>query len=182
MGTWYMQYSPVVGAKAAISGAGVAHPKPFPQVPVDFPDVAGTGHVGTLFGDADFGLAVNRRSKHIAAATTFATWLGTSKVGQQEVANVLNDVPALNSALPDWNTVKLVDRSVQQPALQRLIDASKKATEPRLSDVSDDLQIVIGDASTTVALGKATPAQAAAALEKGAVKVRKADSAPGGAG
>jgi len=177
MGTWYMQYAPTEGAIAAISGAGVAHPKPFTMVPIAFPDVAGTGHTGALAGDADFGLAVNKRSKHIAAATTFATWLGTSDAGQQAVANVLNDIPALKSAQPDWNAVRLPNRSAQQPALQKLIDGAEKSTESRFADVSADVQNAIGDASTTVAAGKASPENAAATLQSAAVKARKAAAA-----
>ena len=83
MGTWYMQYDTTDGMTAAISGAGVASPKPFPAVAIPFPDVAGTGHPATVYGDADYGLAVNAKSSHVNAATTFAIWLGTSKAGQQ---------------------------------------------------------------------------------------------------
>ncbi|MEO3808294.1 ABC transporter substrate-binding protein [Sphaerisporangium sp. B11E5] len=172
MGTWYMQYSTVEGSTAAISGAGVADPKPFTQLPIPFPDVAGTGNVGALYGDADFGLAVNKRSKNIAAATTFATWLGTSAEGQQVVADVLNDIPALTSAQPDWDTVKLVNPEVQRPALEKLITDAGKSTEPRLATVVADLQTAIGVASTTVAAGQATPEQAAATLQDTASKIK----------
>ena len=65
MGTWYMQYDTTDGMTAAISGAGVASPKPFPAVAIPFPDVAGTGHPAALYGDADYGLAVNAKSSHI---------------------------------------------------------------------------------------------------------------------
>jgi raffinose/stachyose/melibiose transport system substrate-binding protein len=172
MGTWYMQYSTVEGNKGAISGAGVANPKPFTMVAIPFPDVAGTGNVGALYGDADFGLAVNTRSKSIAAATTFATWLATSKEGQQQVANILNDIPALTAAQPDWSSVKLVNPSVQQPALEKLITDAGKSSEPRLATVSADLQTAIGDATTTVAAGKASPSQAAATLQAAAEKAK----------
>jgi ABC-type glycerol-3-phosphate transport system substrate-binding protein len=173
MGTWYMQYSTVEGNTAAISGAGVANPKPFSQVAIPFPDVAGTGHVGALYGDADFGLAVNKRSKAINAATTFATWLGTSTGGQQLVADILNDIPALTSAKPNWSSVKLVNPTVQQPALEKLITDAGKSTEPRLATVSADLQTAIGVASTTVAAGSASPEQAAATLQSTAEKIKK---------
>lgn len=173
MGTWYMQYSTRAGATAAISGAGVAHPKPFTQVPVPFPDVAGTGHVGALYGDADFGLAVNRRSQHINAATTFATWLGTSEAGQQEVANVLNDVPALKSAVPQWDKVDLTKAAVQQPALKKLLQDVGRSSEPRFATVSADVQTAIGEASTTVASGT-SPAKAAATLDEAARKAAQA--------
>lgn len=172
MGTWYMQYSSVEGSTGAISGAGVANPKPFTQVPIRFPDVAGTGAAGSLYGDADFGLAVNKKSKAINAATTFAIWLGTSKEGQQLVANILNDIPALSSARPDWSAIKLVNPSVQRPALQKLINDAGTSAEPRLATVSADMQEAIGVASTTVAAGQATPAKAAATLQSTAEKLR----------
>jgi ABC-type glycerol-3-phosphate transport system substrate-binding protein len=172
MGTWYMQYSSVEGSTAAISGAGVANPQPFTQVPIPFPDVAGTGKVGALYGDADFGLAVNKKSKSINAATTFATWLGASKEGQQLVANILNDIPALTSAQPDWSSIKLVNASVQQPALDKLIKDAGQSSEPRLATVNADLQTAIGVASTTVGAGQATPQQAAATLQATAAKIK----------
>lgn len=172
MGTWYMQYSTVEGMTAAISGAGVGNPTPFTQVPIAFPDVAGTGNVGALYGDADFGLAVSKKSKSINAATTFATWLGTSADGQQRVADILNDIPALVSAQPDWTKVKLVNPDAQKPALEKLITDAGKSSEPRLATVSADLQTAIGVASTTVAAGKATPEQAAATLQATAEKLK----------
>ena len=172
MGTWYMQYSTVPGMTAAISGAGVGSPKPFTQLAIPFPDVAGTGHTGDVYGDADFGLAVNRKSKAIAAATTFATWLGTSTEGQQLVANILNDIPALVSAQPQWEKTQLVNAGVQQEALASLIEKSGKSSEPRLATVGADLQTAIGVASTTVAAGSATPEKAAATLQSTADKLK----------
>jgi raffinose/stachyose/melibiose transport system substrate-binding protein len=172
MGTWYMQYDTTDGMTAAISGAGVASPKPFPAVAIPFPDVAGTGHPAALYGDADYGLAVNSKSSHINAATTFAIWLGTSKAGQQLVANVLNDIPALNGLHPDWSDIKLVDPGVQQPVLNQLIAKAGQSSEPRLANVSANLQTAIGVASTTVAAGSKTPQQAASILQAAAAKLR----------
>jgi len=166
MGTWYMQYATAAGMPAAISAAGVGDPKPFTLVAIPFPDVAGAGNPATMFGDADYGIAVNRKSSHQAAATTFATWLTTSTAGQQTVANLLNDIPSLTSIQPDWTTVKLVSDAVGRPNLQKLIASTATSTEPRLSLVSATLQQAIGVASTTVGAGSATPAQAAATLEK----------------
>jgi raffinose/stachyose/melibiose transport system substrate-binding protein len=165
MGTWYMQYATQVGMSAAISAAGVANPQPFTMVAIPFPNVAGGSYPSTQFGDADYGIAVNSKSSHQAAATTFATWLTTSAAGQQVVGNLLNDIPSLNGVQPDWSTVTLVNGSVQQPNLQLLIKGTTVSTEPRLSTVSANLQQAIGVASTTVAAGSATPAQAAATLE-----------------
>jgi raffinose/stachyose/melibiose transport system substrate-binding protein len=166
MGTWYMQDATQAGMTPAISAAGVGNPKPFTMVAIPFPNVAGAGNPATMFGDADYGIAVSNKSSHQAAATTFATWLTTSKAGQQVVANLLNDIPSLNGIQPDWTTVKLVTNPVQQPNLQHLIATTTTSTEPRLSLVSANLQQAIGVASTTVAAGSATPAQAAATLEK----------------
>jgi raffinose/stachyose/melibiose transport system substrate-binding protein len=171
MGTWYMQYDTVSGMTAAISGAGVASPKPFPAVAIPFPDVAGTGHPATLYGDADYGLAVNAKSSHINAATTFAIWLGTSKAGQQLVANVLNDIPALNGVHPNWSSIKLVDPGAQQSVLDNLITKAGQSSEPRLANVSANLQTAIGVASTTVAAASKTPQQAAAILQATAAKL-----------
>ncbi len=58
------------------------------------------------------------------------------------------------------------DRRRRGPNLQHLIATTTTSTEPRLSTVSANLQQAIGVASTTVAAGSATPAQAAATLEK----------------
>ena len=165
MGTWYMQYDTAAGMPPAISAAGVANPKTFTMVAIPFPDVAGTGNPATMFGDADYGLAVNTKSAHQAAAETFATWLTTSTAGQQVVGNLLNDIPSLNGVQPNWTSVALVNGSVQQSNLQQLIKSTSVSSEPRLSTVSANLQQAIGVASTTVAAGSATPAQAATTLE-----------------
>jgi raffinose/stachyose/melibiose transport system substrate-binding protein len=170
MGTWYMQYATTAGMVPAISAAGVANPVPYPIVPIPFPNVAGSGHSGgALFGDSDYGLAVNSKSKDKAAATTFVTWLTTSTAGQQQVANALNDIPALNSVKPQWDSIKMPDKSVQQAPIQDLIKEAGSVSEPRLSTISANLQTAIGVASTTVAAGQATPEQAAATLQTSAV-------------
>jgi raffinose/stachyose/melibiose transport system substrate-binding protein len=168
MGTWYMQYATAAGMSSAISAAGVKSPKNFTIMPIAFPDVAGTGHTGALYGDSDFGLAVNARSKNQKAATTFAVWLGTSTAGQQVVANALDDVAALKGIQPKWSDTGLVNSGTQQPALAKLITNAVASNEPRLATVSVNLQTAIGVASTTVASGSATPAKAAATLQKAA--------------
>jgi ABC-type glycerol-3-phosphate transport system substrate-binding protein len=173
MGTWYTQYATTKAMTAALSAAGVSGAKPFPILPIAFPDVAGAGNTSGMYGDADFGLAVNKKSKAIAAATTFATWLGVSKEGQQLVADILNDIPALTSAKPNWTNVKLVNPKAQQPSLEKLITDAGKSSEPRLATVSADLQTAIGVASTTVAAGSATPDKAAATLQAAAEKIKK---------
>ena len=171
MGTWYMQYDTQAGMSAAISAAGVASPKNFTALPIAFPDVAGTGHTGALYGDSDYGLAVNAKSSHQAAATTFAVWLGTSTAGQEQVANALDDIAALKGVEPNWSNVSLVNSSTQQAALSKLITNAVASSEPRLGTVTPNLQLAIGVASTTVASGSATPAQAAATLQAAAAEM-----------
>jgi ABC-type glycerol-3-phosphate transport system substrate-binding protein len=171
MGTWYMQYSTPIEMKPAISAAGVADTTPFPILSEPFPDVAGSGHTGTsLFGDPDYGLAVNAKSKVKSAALTFAVWIGTSKAGQQVVANALNDLPALKGVEPDFNKISLVDPSIQKPALQKLIADSFAATQPRQRYISNDMTTAISAAATSVSAGQATPEQAAATLQAAAVQ------------
>ena len=171
MGTWYMQYDTQAGMSAAISAAGVASPKNFTALPIAFPDVAGTGHTGALYGDSDYGLAVNAKSSNQAAATTFAVWLGTSTAGQEQVANALDDIAALKGIEPNWSNISLVNSGTQQAALSKLITNAVSSSEPRLGTVTPNLQLAIGVASTTVASGSATPAQAAATLQAAAAKM-----------
>ena len=171
MGTWYMQYDTQAGMCAAISAAGISSPKNFTALPIAFPDVAGTGHTGALYGDSDYGIAVNTKSSHEAAATTFAIWLGTSTAGQEQVANALDDIAALKGIQPNWSDVSLVNAAAQKPALAKLISSAVQSAEPRLATVSVNLQLAIGVASTTVAANSATPAQAAATLQASAAKL-----------
>jgi raffinose/stachyose/melibiose transport system substrate-binding protein len=168
MGTWYMQYSTEAGATAAVSAAGVADAKPFPIVSISFPDVTGAGNPAPLFGDADYGLAVNVKSKHQKAAETFVTWLGTNQGAQQVVANSLNDISALSSVTPKFDQIKLVDSSQQESTLQTLIAKASKITEPRLGDVGTALGQAIGVATASVAAGNATPHAALATLQSAA--------------
>jgi raffinose/stachyose/melibiose transport system substrate-binding protein len=171
MGTWYMQNDTQSGMSAGISGAGIAHPQDFTALPIAFPDVAGTGTTGALYGDSDYGIAVNAKSSHQAAATKFAIWLGTSTAGQEQVANALDDIASLKGIEPNWPQIGLVNSSVQQAALSKLITSAVTSSEPRLATVSTNLQLAIGVASTTVAAGSATPAQAAATLQAAAAKM-----------
>lgn len=170
MGTWYMQYSTEAGATAAVSAAGVSGAKPFPMVSIPFPDVTGAGNPAPLFGDADYGLAVNTKSKHQKAAETFVTWLATNQDAQQTVANALNDISSLSGVSPSWSDVKLVDASQQQASLQALIASASAITEPRLGDIGTALGQNIGVALQSVAAGKASPDQALATLQKSATQ------------
>ncbi|WP_172191431.1 ABC transporter substrate-binding protein [Actinomyces faecalis] len=145
MGSWYTQYAVKDSMVAAMEAAGVSHPEPFTMLPIDFPDVAGTGEVGHYFGDADYGVAVSGMSDQQAAATTFATWLATSEQGQQAVADTLNDVPALSGISPDWEAIDLVNPEVQRQPLQDYTAKVARATSTRFADVSSDLNSTYKD-------------------------------------
>ena len=81
MGTWYTQYATTKAMTAAISAAGVSGAKPFPILPMSFPDVAGAGNKSEMYGDADFGLAISSKSPNKAAAEAFVKWMATSDGG-----------------------------------------------------------------------------------------------------
>lgn len=168
MGSWYMINAVPGELKGQMSAAGVSNPKPFTIVPIAFPDVAGNGHPASLYGDSDFGIAVNAKSHNRAAAEAFAIWMGTSRYAQQAEANTLQEIPALKNVTPQWSNVKFVDPKVQRPALTKLVAEASASNEPRLSLISANLQQAIGIASQSVANGQATPGQAAATLEQAA--------------
>ena len=171
MGTWYTPNATRSGLLAALSAAGVSNPKPFTAIPIPFPDMAGAGHQGGYyFGESDYGLAVNVKSRVRNAALTFVTWMTTTKEGQQLVADGLNDFPSLRGITPDWSSIQLVDPSVQLPIISKLIDQTSAVTEPREAPLNAQMQQAIQVAATTVAAGQATPAQAVATLQASAVQ------------
>ena len=169
MGTWYTPNATRAGMTDSISAAGVSNPKPFTALPIPFPNVAGPGHKGGYyFGESDYGLAVNSKSKVTNAATTFVTWMTTTKEGQQLVANELNDFPSLKGVNPDWKSIELVDQGTQLPVISKLIAQTSAVTEPREAPLNAAMQQAIQVAATTVAAGKATPAQAVQTLQASA--------------
>jgi raffinose/stachyose/melibiose transport system substrate-binding protein len=171
MGTWYTPNATRSGLLDALSAAGVSNPVPFTAIPIPFPNVAGPGHRGGYyFGESDYGLAVNANSRVRNAALTFVTWMTTARAGQQLVANGLNDFPSLRGVTPDWNSIQLVDPSVQLPIISGLIDQTSHVIEPREAPLNAQMQQAIQVAATTVAAGQATPAQAAATLQASAVQ------------
>lgn len=167
MGSWYNQYATKTGLDAALKAAGVSNPQRFAVKPVPFPDVAGKGNPPVYFGDADYGLAVASKSKVRAAAETFVTWLTTSKAGQTSVANLLNDVPALQGVSPDFEAAGLVDPS-QAKTIGDYIDAVGTTQEPRFALVNTDVQAGILQAATSVGSGSATPEAAAKTMQAAA--------------
>jgi raffinose/stachyose/melibiose transport system substrate-binding protein len=131
MGFWYTQYSGAESCAAAMEAAGVSNPECFDQLPATFPDVAGKGNGSEYFGEVDYGLAINADSPNIAAAKTFVSWMTMSENGQQNVANALDLLPALQGVAPDWDAIELVDNDVQRPAIEQLIQESTATTQSR---------------------------------------------------
>ena len=167
MGTWYMQNVTTSGMASAMQAAGVTHPKPFPVLPIPFPNVG--GHVSQMYGDADYGLAIYNRSKNLAAAEDFVKWLASSATGQQYVANQLDDLPSLRTISPNFNAIKLVNKGLQLGAIRKLITTVGTVTQPRESLLSSDVQNAILAAAQSVGTGSATPSAAADTLQKAAV-------------
>jgi raffinose/stachyose/melibiose transport system substrate-binding protein len=166
MGTWYTQYSTEKAMTAALKAAGVSGAKPFPIVPIQFPDVAQAGHKGEMFGDADYGLAVSTKAKDKAAAETFVTWMATSNAGQQAVADQLNDVPALKGVAPDFEKIKFVDPGMQATPVKDLLAKVATVTQPRFALLSQDHTDAFFAAATSTATGKSSPEEAANTLQK----------------
>ncbi|RFA20572.1 ABC transporter substrate-binding protein [Subtercola boreus] len=131
MGFWYTQYSGAESCKTSMEAAGVANPTCFVQLPAAFPDVAGKGNGSAYFGEADYGLAISADSPNIGASKTFVSWMTMSTTGQQNVANALDLLPALQGVKPDFASISLVDDSVQKPAIEELISESGSTTQSR---------------------------------------------------
>ena len=168
MGTWYTQYATGKAMTAALSAAGVSGAKPFPIVPIAFPDVAGAGNTSEMYGDADFGLAISTKTKARAASETFVKWMATSAEGQQAIADQLNDLPSVKGVTPDFDQIQLVDPATQKTPVQDLITKAGSITEPRESLLSSDVQNAILAAATSVATGKSTPDDATRTLQQAA--------------
>lgn len=131
MGFWYTQYAGAESCAASMEAAGVADPTCFVQLPAEFPDVAGKGNGSEPFGEVDYGLAINSDSPNIAAAKTFVRWMTMSDEGQQNVANAIDLLPALQGVAPDWSAITLADTEVQQPAIEQLIAESTATAQSR---------------------------------------------------
>jgi raffinose/stachyose/melibiose transport system substrate-binding protein len=166
MGTWYSQYMIPDVMRSAMEAAGSTG-DPFTMIPIDFPDIAGTGNTGSLFGDVDYGQGVSANSANQGAATTFALWLGTSVNGQQVIADSLNLIPALKSVTPNWDNVKLVNPAAQADPMKSLVQRASAVTDaPRFATINADMNQALMDALAKVAAGDATPEQATAELQK----------------
>ena len=166
MGTWYSQYLIPNVMQSAMQAAGSTD-KPFTMIPINFPDIAGTGNTGSLFGDVDYGQGVSAKSSNQEAATAFAVWMGTSQAGQQAIADSLNLIPALKSVTPNWDNVKLVNPDKQQGPEKDLVQRASAVTDnPRFATINADMNQALMQALSTVAAGQATPEQATQTLQQ----------------
>lgn len=164
MGSWYTSNALPNTMKASMEAASSTD-EPFTMVPIPFPDIAGTGNTGSMFGDLDYSTAVSATSENVKAATTFAVWLGASENGQQMIADSLNVVPSLKSAVPDWDNVKLVNPEKQNEAIKTYIENAKKTTNnPRFGGINADMNQAMLDVLAGVAGGTITPEDGAAQL------------------
>ena len=138
---------------------------PFAMVPINFPDIAGTGNVGYVFCDIDYAMAVSTCAKDQKAATDFALWLGASEEGQQMIADSLNLVPVLKSVTPNWDNVTLVNGERQNDAVQEyLTNAVNNPDNPRFGGIGADLNQAMMDVLAGVASGTMTAEDGAAQL------------------
>ena len=164
MGSWYTSNCLPDTMKAAMESASSTD-EPFAMVPINFPDIAGTGNVGAMFGDLDYATAVSAKSANVDAAVTFAVWLGASQEGQQVIADSLNLVPALKSAAPDWDVVKLVNPDKQNAAVQEyLANAVAGGDNTRFADINADLNDAMVNVLAGVASGMMTAEEGAQEL------------------
>jgi hypothetical protein len=140
--------------------------QPFTMIPINFPDIAGTGNTGSMFGDLDYSTAISATSENIQAATTFATWLGASESGQQMIANGLNVVPSLKGVTPNWDEVKLVNPAKQNgPVKAYYENAMKTVDNSRFAYINADMNQAMMDVLSGVAGGTISPQDGAAQLQ-----------------
>jgi len=175
MGSWYTQYATQNAMTQSISAAGVAGAKPFPIVPIRFPDVAGKGNTSEMFGDADYGLAVATTSKHRAAAETFVRWMATSAKGQQVVADRLDTTPVLKGVAPDFSSIKFVDQAQQSTPVNDYLSSLTSIDEPRFALLNADIENAFLAAAQSVGSGSATPEAAAKTLQQAADAAKAAN-------
>lgn len=166
MGTWYAQYARQAGAKVAMEGAGVKNPVPFVQLPADFPDVSGNGNKPVIFGEIDYGLGVNAKTKNAEASKTFVTWITGTTEGATAVANTVDLIPNLIGVQPKWDEIGLVDPAVQAPALKALWERNSRPDEWRGQYATPEAGQALDFAVTSILEGSANPQEAADLLQK----------------
>ena len=161
MGSWYTMNTLPDTMRANMEAASSTD-EPFTMIPINFPDLAGTGNVGYMFNDIDYATAVAASGKNIEAATTFSVWLGATPEGQQLIADSLNVVPVLKSATPNWDEVKLVNPDAQNEAVKAYLEnAMSNADNPRFGEISADLNQAMMDVLAGVASGMMSPEEGA---------------------
>ena len=155
---------------AALSAAGVSGAKPFPILPIAFPDVAGKGNTSEMYGDADFGLAIATKSTEQVPRRrpSSSGWRRPRPRASRSIADQLDDLPALKGVTPNFDEIQLVDPTSQTKPGARPDHQVATVTEPRESLLSADVQNAILAAATSVATGKATPQDAADTLQQAA--------------
>lgn len=164
MGSWYTMNCLPDTMRANMEAASSTD-DPFAMVPINFPDIAGTGNVGYFCSDIDYATAVSINAADQEAATKFALWLGASEEGQQMIADSLNLVPVLKTASPNWDNVTLVNGEKQNDAVQEYIStAVNNADNPRFGGISADLNQAMMDVLAGVASGTMTAEEGAAKL------------------
>ncbi len=166
MGTWYAQYARQAGAKVAMEGAGVKNPVPFVQLPADFPDVSGNGNKPVIFGEIDYGLGVNAKTKNAEASKTFVTWITGTTEGATAVANTVDLIPNLIGVQPKWDEIGLVNPAVQAPALKALWERNSRPDEWRGQYATPEAGQALDFAVTSILEGSANPQEAADLLQK----------------
>lgn len=155
MGSWYTMNCLPDTMRANMEAASSTD-DPFTMVPINFPDIAGTGNVGYVFSDIDYANGVATTAADVDAATKFCVWLGASEEGQQLIADSLNLVPVLKSVTPDWDNVVLTNPEKQNDAVQAYLEnCVNNAENPRFGSISADLneqlsQVLAGVASEQI--------------------------------
>ena len=169
MGTWYQQYATVNSLTAALAGAGVPADTPkITIIPIPFPDVAGKGNPSTMYADPDAGHSVNAKSKNRNAAITFALWMGGTKEGQQVVVNNMDSFATLNGITPQFDKIKLVNPTVQQPKLEEVTKRLGEAKDFRSLGMSAQVSQALIDASQAMVNSDKPAAEAAADIQAAA--------------
>ncbi|MBO4809738.1 MAG: carbohydrate ABC transporter substrate-binding protein [Lachnospiraceae bacterium] len=164
MGSWYTMNCLPDTMRANMEAASSTD-EPFAMVPINFPDIAGTGNVGYVFCDIDYATAVSVNASDVQAATDFALWLGASEEGQQMIADSLNLVPVLKSVSPNWDNVVLTNPEKQnKPVQEYLTNAMANPDNPRFGGISADLNQAMMDVLAGVASGTLTSEDGAARL------------------
>jgi ABC-type glycerol-3-phosphate transport system substrate-binding protein len=169
MGSWYAQYAKKESMVASQEAAGVSNPTPFVMLPMTSPDFFGKGNVSGMFGETDYGMSINKDTKNLEAAKTFALWLTTTTEGQQNVANAIDLVPALKGVEADWNDLGLVNQEEQAPLFKELFAAAANPVETRNTYMSTETDKALVVAVQTALTSDTSTAEIAKQLETDAV-------------